>query len=426
MEKKETKKKSIKDKQFISGKNFIGIEKLGIERRQELSTSLLLLRHELRARLLDFSVAPFADPIDAPPGSARGVACVAPEQFQGETPDLRTDQFSVALLLLEMLAALPDPNGGTGAYRGRADVSQAVWRASQRALSADRAARYPAVRAFAAAVAEAWDVPDPVDAPPPRPEVAAPPAAVAAVTTAAPEVAPEQVIRLYDDEAIASRYQYSTAARVDEVPAAPPVFVAAAYDTAEIDEHVVSALRDDGAEEVGGRTVALPHGPAAIARAQAAAEPEVEEPAPEERTVAMMRAEADDPLSSRTVGFDAAALFHDGVPDGLSTMRANRDPKALMEMTRRFRAEAGAKAAERTRKATVAGPDFARPPTRPEPAAAPPAPKPTASLAPPRAAPQAPAPAPEGSRRVLTAVLSMLLAFIVALGVVFAIFRARR
>lgn len=383
-----------------------------------ISPSAVLLRggdEELRARVFDFGIAPFADPIRAPEGSARAVACVAPEQFQGEEPDARTDQFSLALLLLEMLAALPDPSAA-GRYRGRGDVPEAVWQVIQRALHTARDERFPSVKDFASALLPAWEQPLPATQPAAQPS--APVAAMEAAQPVAPSaqpLPPQPTVRLYDDESVAAR------APAIEVISAPAVFVPGASDTAPIGEQLLADL--DLPEEIGARTVALPHGPAAQSMAARYAHP-VDDPPPEERTAAMEAVAPDGLMESRTVSFDAAALFQDAAPDALSTMRANRDPRALMEMTRRYRQGAAAKAPSPPRKQTMAAPSpsFVKAPTRPEPPApTPAAPAPKAD-APARATPPATS---EASRRMLTAVVSMLLAFAAVLGIVWAIFRAR-
>ncbi len=112
----------------------------------------------LRARLFDFGIVPFADPIEADPGSARGVACMAPEQFQGEPADRRTDIFALGLLCFELLTALPDATSSER-YRGRGDVPEAVWRALQTALTTERDGRYASVEAMLEALTPAWDQP---------------------------------------------------------------------------------------------------------------------------------------------------------------------------------------------------------------------------------------------------------------------------
>lgn len=378
-----------------------------------ISPSAVLLRgadEDLRARVFDYAIAPFADPIAAPEGSARGVACVAPEQFQGETPDAQTDQFSLGLLLLELLSALPDADAAPGRYRGRGDVPEAVWQTIQRALHTSRDERFPSVEDFARALVPAWDQPLPAAPPTPAPVAEAPP------VPAAPSAPAQPTVRLYDDESVAAR------APAVEVIAAPAVFVPGAQDTAPITEQMIAEL--DLPEEVGAHTIALPHSPATLERAAQVTAPLEDESPVEERTVAMHASEIHDAPASRTVSFDAAALFHDAAPDALSTMRANRDPRALMEMTRRYRHEAAAKAPAPQRKNTLAAPTFVKAPTRPEPA--PPAPAPKAEPPAKAAPPPPPAPAKEdGSRRVLTAVVSMLLAFAAVLGIVWALFRAR-
>ncbi len=123
---------------------------------------------------------------------------------------------------------------------------------------------------------------------------------------------------------------------------------------------------------------------------------------------------------ARTVSFDAAAIFAGVAPaavaDTLSTMRSNRDPRALMEMTRRYRMQAAAQAAASPRAEARGGARARR--------ASPPRPR---RLRPrPRAPVPAPAAKPSGSRRVVVAVFAMLLSFGAVLGVVWLLFRARR
>lgn len=93
-------------------------------------------------------------------------------------------------------------------------------------------------------------------------------------------------------------------------------------------------------------------------------------------------------------------------------MRSNRDPRALMEMTRRYRMQAAAQAAAAPAPTPAVVPPPAAPPAPPAPA--------------PRAPVPAPAAKPSGSRRVVVAVFAMLLSFGAVLGVVWLLFRARR
>ncbi len=332
-----------------------------------ISPACVMLREGdagLRARLFDFGIVPFADPIEADPGSARGVACMAPEQFQGEPADRRTDVFALGLLCFELLTALPDA-ASTERYRGRGDVPEAVWHALQTALTTERDGRYASVEAMLDALTPAWDQPL-TPAVPAHDAPMATAAAGDAPPTPAAEVAYDYAPTADDPRAL--RYQYTA---------------------------------DDIAPELLATTTAPVQIPAGVAASRAAYQlPELPE--------------------ARTVSFDAAAIFA-GVPaaamaDTLSTMRSNRDPRALMEMTRRYRMQAAAQAA-------------ASPAPKPAvvPAPAPvvtPAPKPVVSPAP--APVVTPAAKPSGSRRVVVAVFAMLLSFGAVLGVVWLLFRARR
>jgi serine/threonine-protein kinase len=165
-----------------------------------LSPACVMLREGdagLRARLFDFGIVPFADPIEADPGSARGVACMAPEQFQGEPADRRTDIFALGLLCFELLTALPDATSSER-YRGRGDVPEAVWRALQTSLTTERDGRYASVEAMLEALTPAWDQPlervahaaPAGDAPAAPAATPAPAAAPAPAATPAPAAAP--------------------------------------------------------------------------------------------------------------------------------------------------------------------------------------------------------------------------------------------
>jgi Protein tyrosine and serine/threonine kinase len=333
-----------------------------------LSPACVMLREGdagLRARLFDFGIVPFADPIEADPGSARGVACMAPEQFQGEPADRRTDIFALGLLCFELLTALPDATSSER-YRGRGDVPEAVWRALQTALTTERDGRYASVEAMLEALTPAWDQPlervahaaPAGDAPAAAPHPGDAPTSPHAVAAPSYDYAPSA------DDPRALRYQYTA---------------------------------DDIAPELLSTTTAPVQIPAEVSAAASAYQlPELPE--------------------ARTVSFDAAAIFA-GVPpaavaDTLSTMRSNRDPRALMEMTRRYRMQAAAQAAAAPAPTPAVVPPPAAPPAPPAPA--------------PRAPVPAPAAKPSGSRRVVVAVFAMLLSFGAVLGVVWLLFRARR
>lgn len=266
-----------------------------------ISPASVMLRgtDELQARVMDFGIVPFADPIAAEAGSARGVACMAPEQFQGEEPDARTDVFGLALLLMEMLSAPPDPTAPAGAYRGRGDVPPAVWQVLQRAIRTQRDERYSTADALLNASTAAWDV-----APPP--EAAAP----AAAPPADPEAAPA-------------------------VEAAP------------------AALHDAPA-------------------------PPAVEPAPAGPFLVMPTLTVPEPAGlASTAVMDFSALFPDagaGAGDIESTIRSNRDPRALAEIARRYRTSVSAKPPR-------AEPFPIAPPRAPEPAPAP-APAPESAVEP--------------------------------------------
>lgn len=333
-----------------------------------LSPACVMIRENelgMRARVMDFGIVPLAEPSPVPEGSARGVACMAPEQFQGEPSTPRTDVFSLGLLSLELLAALPDPNLVNTEYRGRGDVPEAVWQVFQRALATSPADRFATIDAFLEALSPAWTAPahTPTHAtaqPTPEPSTLEPPQP----GFPAQELTPPPLI---DDQPL--RYQVHDAQIAPEQMAfsAAPVRVAA---------------------EPRRATYEMPALPV-----------------------------ADEPLDAPTLSFDVAQIFANFDPDAradtLSTMRSNRDPRALMEMTRRYRMQAAA----------------ARPPAPPTAPAMPVTSSgfvPAAPVAPPKLPPPPPpAAAPSGSRRVIAAVLTMLLSFGAVLGVVWLLFRSR-
>ncbi|MEZ4389545.1 MAG: protein kinase [Polyangiales bacterium] len=351
----------------------------------------------VRARVMDFGIVPLAEPKSVPAGSARGVACMAPEQFQGELSDPRTDVFSLGLLSLELLAALPDPSVVQSEYRGRGDVTEAVWSVMQRALSTAREDRFASVQAFLDALAPAWEQRGERPAAGPVAAEAAPASPAALSAPAALEAAPPPVIAppsLDQDQPL--RYQL----------------------------HV-----DDVAPE----RVAFPSAPVRVDAPAPPRSPTYEMPALPSAPAAFPPPPAAYPMSpgdegapgSRTLSFDVATIFPDFAPDAradtLSTMRSNRDPQALMEMTRRYRMQAAAQAAAAPRPPPTSSGFMPAPPMAP----------PAAPAAPPRAmvkppAPPPPAPPPSGSRRVVVAVLAMLLSFGAVLGVVWLLFHTRR
>lgn len=346
----------------------------------------------VRARVMDFGIVPLAEPKAVPVGSARGVACMAPEQFQGEPSDPRTDVFSLGLLSLELLAALPDPSGVQSEYRGRGDVSEAVWSVMQRALSTAREDRFATVQSFLDALTPAWEQP------------AA--ATVAAGAAPAPVAAP------------------SAPAAFEGAP--PPAIAPPSLDQ---DQPLRYQLQVD---DIAPEQVALPSAPV-----------RVDAPAPQRRATYEMPAlptpppmatpmapDSLEPPEARTLSFDVASIFPDFAPearaDTLSTMRSNRDPQALMEMTRRYRMQAAAQAAAAPRPAPASSGFVPAPPVAPPATPAAPAAPPARREVVKPPAPPPPAPPPSGARRVVVAVLAMLLSFGAVLGVVWLLFHTRR
>ncbi len=124
----------------------------------------------LKVKVLDFGLAAWADADPrAPPRSARSLRCAAPESYELPLASPKSDVFSLAALLREMLSTPPE-TGATlepaGPERYRTDVAVEVWAEIARATSPSPAQRHDTVRAFAEAVHAALAKPVPVRAQP--------------------------------------------------------------------------------------------------------------------------------------------------------------------------------------------------------------------------------------------------------------------
>ncbi len=446
-----------------------------------ISPATVLLRGEgddLVARVVDFGIVPFADAVVAAPGSARGIACMAPEQFQGDEADARTDVFSAALLVLEMLALPPETAAPDAAvqYMARADVPDAVWHVLQRAMRSARDERFDTVDAFAGALAGAWaDADDAHEEalPPAEPEPAAPttpePVAGDLPPAATPEIAAPPApatpsIRLYDD-APAPVFVVSPEAPMPAPfelpplpagPSSPPLTAAmpAFAPPAPMDLPTLPRM-------VQPASLRAPAAPLAPTPPAAPAEPELDVGRPSMTLVLDPKRskftlpvappaeveEDDEPAfdggrPSRTLVVDFGRAFGaaaDGTDAAVNAMRANRDPHALADLAQRYRAHAAhAHAPDAPTPAPTpalmpapmpapAAPFHIGPPRAPATAAMPSVPSsPAAPAAPSPAEPVAAEPEPSDARRLAVSVAAVLLGFGVAFGIVWALLHLRR
>jgi serine/threonine protein kinase/tetratricopeptide (TPR) repeat protein len=141
---------------------------------RDLKPENVLVRSSGQAVVADFGLAraPLSDRQSAT-DFAGTPAYMSPEQLRGEALDARSDLFSLGILAFEMLAGRPPFAGGSAATKASAilrdppaplaidglpvETARAIEGVLARAMAKAPGGRYPSVRDFGAALAEAWE-----------------------------------------------------------------------------------------------------------------------------------------------------------------------------------------------------------------------------------------------------------------------------
>jgi serine/threonine protein kinase len=131
---------------------------------RDVKPSNILLREDGTVKLADFGIAKLLEQTSSVPAAHRVTTAVgaligtpaymSPEQFSGQSIDARTDVWSLAAVLHEMIVGSA-PSASENLLRGSPLCAPVVWKAVGRALERDQDRRYKTVQEFTAVLESA-------------------------------------------------------------------------------------------------------------------------------------------------------------------------------------------------------------------------------------------------------------------------------